>query len=126
MKVACETSVQNGIANPCQGTATVSEQSLQEWRSFSDADALSFCDRHGLSTLVGDCLSIAHKTMCIAGQPTVLLVTDEEVGDASLMICVTVTGDAETASTAYERFLKEWVADTGAERIPISLSYTIA
>jgi hypothetical protein len=125
MKVASEMVVQNGEVEANQKREMVSEQALMEWRRFSDADAVAFCDQHGLSHRVDGCLLLAHKAMGITKQPFALLVTDEEVGDASLVIVATVSGDAETASIAYEGFLKEWVARTGAERIPISLSYTI-
>jgi hypothetical protein len=125
MKVASEMIVQNGEVKAGQKREMVSEQALKEWRRFSDVDAVAFCDQHGLSHHVEGCLLLAHKVMGITKQPFVLLVTDEEVGDASLVIVATVSGDAETASSAFERFLKEWVARTGAERIPISLTYMI-
>jgi hypothetical protein len=125
MKVVSEMIVQNGEVKTSQEREMVSEQALSEWRRFSDADAVAFCDQHGLSHHVESCLLLAHKTMGITKQPFALLVTDEEVGDTSLVIVATVSGDAEMASSAYEGFLKEWVARTGAERIPISLSYMI-
>src|SRR5262245_51102771 len=88
----------------------VSEDALKDWRRFSDPGAIEFCERRGLSECVQSCLSIAHRVMGITKQPFALLVTDEEAGDASLMLFVTVSGNAEAASAAYEKFLHDWVA----------------